>query len=450
MTALWLKTALLPSGWQNDVRIEFSGTLISAVIVGTPARPDDERADIGVPGLCNVHSHAFQRGMAGLAEHRGPSDDDFWSWREVMYRFLDHLNPDDVEAIAAMAYVEMIETGYTRVGEFHYLHNDPGGKRYQDPAEMAARIIGASEATGIGMTLLPVFYAHSDFGGAPPKHGQRRFLNDLDAFARLLSACEDILPPDGILGVAPHSLRAVTGGELRELVDMRRGAPLHIHAAEQLKEVEASLAFNGARPVEWLLANADVDRHWCLIHATHLTEVETDALAASGGVAGLCPVTEANLGDGIFPAVRYLAAGGKIATGTDSNILIDPAQELRALEYSQRLSHRARNLLASEARPSVGRRLFEEAHTGGMQALGVTHGLAVGMSADLVVLDANHPALYGRSGDQLLDSWIFAAREGCIDAVWRAGRKLVSHGLHRDREAVWQRYTAVLDRILTL
>jgi len=450
MTALWLKTALLPSGWQNDVRIEFSGTLISAVIVGTAARPDDERADIGVPGLCNVHSHAFQRGMAGLAEHRGPSDDDFWSWREVMYRFLDHLNPDDVEAIAAMAYVEMIETGYTRVGEFHYLHNDPGGKRYQDPAEMAARVIGASEATGIGMTLLPVFYAHSDFGGAPPKHGQRRFLNDLDAFARLLSACEDILPPDGILGVAPHSLRAVTGGELKELVDMRRGAPLHIHAAEQLKEVEASLAFNGARPVEWLLANADVDRHWCLIHATHLTEVETDALAASGGVAGLCPITEANLGDGIFPAVRYLAAGGKIATGTDSNILIDPAQELRALEYSQRLSHRARNLLASEARPSVGRRLFEEAHTGGMQALGVTHGLAVGMSADLVVLDANHPALYGRSGDQLLDSWIFAAREGCIDAVWRAGRKLVSHGLHRDREAVWQRYTAVLDRILTL
>ncbi|MFO1239666.1 MAG: formimidoylglutamate deiminase [Sphingomonadaceae bacterium] len=448
MTALWLKAALLPSGWQNDVRIEMSGALISAVIVGTAARAEDERAEIGVPGLCNVHSHAFQRGMAGLAEHRGPSDDDFWSWREVMYRFLDHLNPDDVEAIAAMAYIEMLETGYTRVGEFHYLHNDPDGKRYQDPAEMAARIIGASEATGIGMTLLPVFYAHSDFGGAPPKHGQRRFLNDLDAFARLLGACEDILPTDGILGVAPHSLRAVTGEELRELVDMRRGAPLHIHAAEQRKEVEASLAFTGARPVEWLLANADVDRHWCLIHATHLTEAETDALAASGAVAGLCPVTEANLGDGIFPAVPYLSAGGKIATGTDSNILIDPAQELRALEYSQRLSHRARNLLASEATPSVGRRIFEEAHAGGAQALGVTQGLAVGMPADLVTLDANHPALYGRSGDQLLDSWIFAARANCVDAVWRAGRKLVSNGQHKDREIVWRRYRAVLDRIL--
>nr|MBP7136675.1 formimidoylglutamate deiminase [Sphingomonadaceae bacterium] len=349
---------------------------------------------------------------------------------------------------AAMAYVEMLETGYTRVGEFHYLHNDPDGNRYSDPAEMAGRVITASEVTGIGMTLLPVFYAHSDFGGVPAKHGQRRFLNDLDGFAKLLSACEDNLPADGMLGVAPHSLRAVTGDELAALVDMRKGVPVHIHAAEQLKEVEASLAFSGARPVEWLLANAEVNENWCLIHATHLTDAETAALAASGAVAGLCPVTEANLGDGIFPAVRYFEAGGRIATGTDSNILIDPAQELRALEYSQRLSHRARNLLASDARPSVGRSLFDAAHSGGAQALGAMQGLAVGMSADIVTLDSGNSALYGRSGDHLLDSWIFAARSGCVDTVWRAGRMLVSNGQHKQREAVSRRYRAVLDRIL--
>lgn len=448
MTALWLKTALLPSGWANDVRVEFSPAGISGITPDARPQPGDDRADIGVPGLCNVHSHAFQRGMAGLAEHRGPGSDDFWSWREIMYRFLDRLDPDDVEAIAALAYMEMLETGYTRVGEFHYLHNDQDGKAYGDPAEMAVRIIAAAEAIGIGLTLLPVFYAHSDFGGAPPKHGQRRFLNDLDGFAKLLAATEPHLPADGVLGVAPHSLRAVTGEELWAVTNMRKGAPIHIHAAEQWKEVEASLAFSGARPVEWLLANAGVDHHWCLIHATHLTESETDGLAAAGAVAGLCPVTEANLGDGIFPAARYLAAGGAFATGTDSNILIDPAQELRTLEYSQRLSHRARNVLASESSPSVGRTLFDGAHAGGAQALGIGHGLKVGASADLVTLDGRHPALHGRVGDQILESWIFAARTGCVDTVWRAGHKLVSDGRHKNREAVCQRYRSTLDRIL--
>lgn len=448
MTALWLKTALLPSGWTDDVRIEMSGGLISGVSPDTLPRPGDERAAIGLPGLSNVHSHAFQRGMAGLAEHRGPGDDDFWSWREVMYRFLDRLTPDDVEAICAMAYVEMLETGYTRVGEFHYLHNDVSGARYADPAEMAGRVIAAAEATGVGLTLLPVFYAHSDFGGAAPKPGQRRFLSDLDGFAALLDESERLLPADGVLGIAPHSLRAVTGEELAALVDMRSGGPIHIHAAEQVKEVEASLAFSGARPVEWLMAHAGIDQRWCLIHATHLTEAETDALAASGAVAGLCPVTEANLGDGIFPAIRYLDAGGRIATGTDSNILIDPAQELRALEYSQRLSRRARNMLASDRQPSVGRRLFDAALSGGAQATGAKQGLAAGMAADIVTLDADHPALHGRQGDLILDSWIFAGGANCVDTVWRGGRRFVSSGVHKDRETVRRRYRAALDKIL--
>lgn len=448
MAALWFKTALLPSGWTDDVRVEIADGLISNVAAGIPAQPGDERAAIAIPGLSNVHSHAFQRGMAGLSEHRGASDDDFWSWREVMYRFLDRLTPDDVETICAMAYVEMLETGYTRVGEFHYLHNDPGGARYANPAEMAGRVIAAAEAAGIGLTLLPVFYAHGDFGGAAPKPGQRRFLSDVDGFATLLDAAERILPADGVLGIAPHSLRAVTAHELGALLDMRREGPVHIHAAEQVKEVEASIAFSGARPVEWLLAHAGIDERWCLIHATHLSDTETDTLAASGAVAGLCPVTEANLGDGIFPAVRYLGTGGRIATGTDSNILIDPAQELRALEYSQRLGHRARNLLGSEQYPSVGRRLFEATLDGGAQASGCKQGLAVGMSADIVTLDENHPALYGRTGDLLLDSWIFGARTSCIDNVWRGGQKVVSNGRHERHDTVCDRYRKVLDRIL--
>ncbi len=386
--------------------------------------------------------------MAGLAEHRGGSDDNFWSWREVMYRFLDRLNPDDVEAISAMAFKEMLETGYTRVGEFHYLHNGVDGRPYRDPAELAGRVVAAARSVGIGLTLLPVFYAHSNFGGQPANHGQRRFINDIDGFSRLLAACRPLLADDDVLGIAPHSLRAVTESELAALITMHPSGPIHIHVAEQAKEVRDSVAFSGARPVEWLLAHADVDARWCLVHATHLTESETDAMAASGAVVGLCPVTEANLGDGIFPAVRFLGKDGRIATGTDSNILIDPAQELRALEYSQRLAHQARNVLASAEHPSVARRLFDATLTGGAQALGVEPGLVVGNSADIVTLDADNPDLQMAHGDLPLDHWVFAARNNCIDAVWRRGRKLVSGGRHQDAPLITGRYRKVLERIL--
>jgi formimidoylglutamate deiminase len=448
MTSLWFETALLPTRWAQSVRVEIAEGCISRVETEATPKPEDERHGVALPGLANVHSHGFQRGMAGLAEYRGASDDDFWSWREVMYRFLDHLNPDDVEAINAMAYVEMLESGFTHVGEFHYLHNDTDGAHYANPAEMAERVVAAADATGIGLTLLPVFYAHSDFGGTPPKHGQRRFLNDLDGFAKLLEASKSILPNDAVLGVAPHSLRAVTADELQALRQLHPDGPIHIHAAEQVKEVEASIAFSGARPVEWLLDNADIDARWCLIHATHMTDAETDRLARNGAIAGLCPVTEANLGDGIFPALRYIAAGGQIGIGTDSNILISAAAELRALEYSQRLTHRARNVLASDQQLSVGRWLFNAALSGSAQALGIASGIATGMRADIITLNIDHPSLYGRTGDQLLDSWIFAANRDCIDAVWRHGRKLVAQGQHIAAESIKTRYKLVLKRIL--
>jgi len=447
MPTLWFERALLPDGWAEQVRIAVDGATISAVATGVAPEPQDQRHGAALPGLCNVHSHGFQRGMAGMSERRGRPDDDFWSWREVMYRFLDRLTPDDIEAITGQAYVEMLEGGFTRVGEFHYLHNDVDGARYADPAETAGAIVAAAEATGIGLTLLPVFYEHADFGGAPPAPGQRRFISDVDGFARLVEASRAKLPPDAVLGIAPHSLRAVTPDELAAIMPLAEKGPLHIHAAEQVREVEACVAWSGARPVEWLLDNAAVDARWCLIHSTHVDARETARLAASGAVAGLCPVTEANLGDGVFPAVDYFAAGGRFGVGTDSNILIDAASELRAIEYSQRLTLRKRALLVDGAEPSVGATLFAKAQAGGAQALGVTSGLAPGHPADIVSLDLDHPALVG-AGSDLLDRWIFAARPGAIDGVWRAGRQVVDHGRHMAAEAIADRYRRTVAALL--
>lgn len=456
MTTLWFETAFLPDGWANRVAVTITDGRFASITTDSDPAPDMERHAIGLPGLCNVHSHGFQRGMAGLSEHHGEATgagpeaepDNFWSWREVMYRFLDHIGPEDADAITALAYVEMLESGYTRVGEFHYVHNAPDGTRYADPAEMAGAVVHAADASGIGLTLLPVFYAHSDFGGAPPKHGQRRFINNLDGFAKLLEASRGKLSGEMNMGIAPHSLRAVTGDELAALLELSPIGPVHIHAAEQVREVEASIAFSGQRPVEYLLDSIGLDDRWCLIHATHLTDDECDRLAASGAVAGLCPVTEANLGDGIFPAIRYLDAGGRIGTGTDSNIAIRAADELRSVEYSQRLQHRVRNALAGDGL-STGARLFSRALAGGAQALGVSSGLTEGAAADIVSLDANHVSLAGRSCDNILDSWIFASPSSPIDCVWRAGVKQVEGGRHRHRDVIASRYMAALEKLLS-
>jgi len=448
MRHLWFEHALLPQGWARRVRIGIEGAGIASIETDADPHVLDARHGAALPGLCNVHSHGFQRGMAGLSETRGRPDDDFWSWREVMYRFLDRLTPDDIAAITAQAYVEMLESGFTRVGEFHYLHNDVDGGRYADPAETAGAIVAAAEASGIGLTLLPVFYAHGDFGGAAAAPGQRRFLSDVDQFATLVAASRAKLPADANLGIAPHSLRAVTPDELRAILPLAGGGPLHIHAAEQMREVEACLAWSGARPVEWLLDHAAIDARWCLIHATHLSDDECDRLAASGAVAGLCPVTEANLGDGVFPGVRYLAAGGRLGVGTDSNILVDAASELRGIEYSQRLAHRRRALLADDGEASVGQKLFTAAGAGGAQALGVEARLAVGAPADIMSLDLDHVAFAGTTAATLLDRWIFAGRHGTIDAVWRGGRQWVERGRHIAADAVAAGYRKTIADLL--
>ncbi|WBO23101.1 formimidoylglutamate deiminase [Sphingomonas abietis] len=447
---LHFATALLPGGWADEVRITVIDGLIATIETGARVAPGDERHAVAIPGLPNLHSHAFQRGMAGLAEVRGASDDSFWTWREIMYRFVDRLSPDDLTAIAAMAYVEMLESGFTRVGEFHYLHHDRDGGAFADPAAMSVAIMAAADASGIALTHLPVFYAHAGFGGTAPGAGQRRFLHDIDGFARLLDAARDAARalPDAVVGIAPHSLRAVAPGELAALEGLGRSGPVHIHIAEQLREVEDCLAWSGARPVAWLLDHAAVDDRWCLVHATHMTDDETTRLAASGAVAGLCPITEANLGDGLFPADTFLAAGGRYGVGSDSNVRIDATEELRLLEYGQRLARRGRNLLAEGPGGSTGGALYRAALAGGGQALGATAALRVGAPADIVGLDAGHPSLLARRGDALLDGLVFAAGRGAIDRVWRRGRSVVVGGRHVARDAVAGRYRAVLRDIL--
>lgn len=450
-THVHFESALLPDGWAKDVRVAIAHNVFAGVSRDTPPEPGDERARVGLPGLMNVHSHAFQRGMAGLTECRGADVDSFWTWRELMYRFVRSLTPEDVEALAAHAYVEMLEAGFTRVGEFHYLHHDAQGRPYADPAEMAARIVAAAERSGIALTLLPVFYAHGGFGGEAPHEGQRRFITDLDQFARLMESSRPLLAPlrHATLGVAPHSLRAVTPDELAAIQSLAQTGPIHIHAAEQLREVDECVAWSGARPVEWLLSNAAIDRRWCIVHATHLSEREVRALAASGATAGLCPITEANLGDGTFPAAEYLRASGVFGVGTDSNVLINAAQELRQLEYSQRLQQHTRNVLAGGANRSVGRTLYEGALSGGAQALGVATGFEVGAPADMFSLAIDDVAFASRSGDAIVDTFVFSGGDTCIDRVWRAGVCLVSNGRHRDREVIEARYRSALQRVHT-
>ena len=442
MAVIHARQALLVDGWTNNVRIGIEGGRIVVMEPDAAVAAGDERHDTVLAGMPNLHSHAFQRGMAGLAETRGPGSDSFWSWRNVMYRFALSMTPEDVEAVAAQLYVEMLEAGFTRVGEFHYLHHDRDGRPYADIAEMAVRIAAAASATGIALTLLPVFYAHAGFGGTAPGEGQRRFINDRDSFAALLERCRALTSalPQGITGVAPHSLRAVTPDELSAVVAIAGDAPIHIHIAEQVKEVEDGIAWSGRRPVEWLLDNQAVDGRWCFIHATHMTDTETRGMAQAGAVAGLCPVTEANLGDGTFPAPQFLADGGRFGVGSDSNVLIGLPDELRQLEYSQRLAHRARNVLAAPG-GSTGRALFAGALAGGAAALGVEAGLATGQAADFVSLKARHGL--DLAGDALLDGWIFA-NGADVDCVWVNGRKQVAGGRHVAREAIGRRFSAAM------
>jgi formimidoylglutamate deiminase len=447
----WAAHALLPQGWTERVRIQVDREgAIAAVHPG--AEPGAARRLSGhvIPGLPNLHSHAFQRAMAGGAEARSPEGlDSFWTWRETMYRFVGLFSPEDAEAVAAQLYAELLEHGFTAVAEFHYLHHQPDGTPYADIAEMAKRHLAAAQRAGIGITMLPSLYRHGGIFGQPPHPGQRRFLNDLDGFQAIVEATRAAIgdDPQAALGLAPHSLRAVTPAMLGALSGF--AGPIHIHAAEQPKEVAECLAATGARPVRWLLDHMPLDRRWVLIHATHLDDSEVAELGASGAVAGLCPTTEASLGDGIFRLPGFLAVGGRFGIGTDSHVGTAPALELRQLETSQRLRDHARAVATDERRRHPGRALYEAALAGGAQASGRPIGaIAPGMRADLVELDATHPLLLGRAGDALLDAWVFSGQSNPVRTVVCGGRAVVEAGRHIRAMTIRDGFAAAMKRLL--
>lgn len=440
-------SALLPDGWARDVRIRVDGGRIAEVTAGVPGSASRQGSGVLLPAPVNLHSHTFQRAMAGLTEARTAGQDSFWTWRALMYRFLERLSPEDVQAIAAQAMVEMAEAGFAAVCEFHYLHHPVGGGTHADPAEMSARIAEAARETGLGLTHLPVIYEQGGVDGRALTGGQLRFGASPEVFAAVLEGAGRALSglPDAVLGVAPHSLRAVRRETLARVPGMTQG-PIHIHIAEQVAEVEEVRTACGARPVEWACANLPLDARWCMIHATQMTLAEAAALARTGAVAGLCPITEANLGDGIFDGPGWLAAGGAFGVGTDSNVRISLAEELRLLEYSQRLGRKARAVMADER--STGRFLWDQAARGGAQAAGRGRGvIAVGEWADLLALDTGDLRLEGLEGDRLLDALIFAGRDGLVTDLWSAGRHIVRGGRHIACEAVAHRFRATMRRL---
>lgn len=450
MTVISARTALLKDGWAKDVRVEFdvTGNITS---VRTGQEPEGPRTGILLPAPSNVHSHAFQRAMAGLTERRGPDpSDSFWTWRRLMFRFLDRLTPDHVEGIASLVQMEMLEAGYAANVEFHYLHHQPGGATYDKLSEMSDRIVAAAAQTGIGLTLLPVHYEFGGCDGRPLGPGQIRFGNDFERFAKLHDQAQTTmkyLPSDSRIGVAPHSLRAVAARDLKSASKLAGAAPLHIHLSEQQAEVDEVLAFHSARPISFFLDQCDAGPQWCLIHCIQMNAVESDRLARSGAVAGICPVTEASLGDGIFGATGWLSAGGALAIGSDSNIRISLTEELRALEYSQRLRDHSRASLATHEH-STGRHLFEAINKGGAQASGRNNAcIAEGQLADLLAIDDNHIDLAGRTGDTLIDSYIFAGDDSLVTDVWSAGRHVVSQGQHIAHDAIVGRYRTIMQEL---
>jgi len=451
---IWADQALTSVGWQDHVRIQ----------IGSDGRIEQLDAGVARQGSCvgallpspaNLHSHAFQRAMAGLTERPSPDGgadqhDNFWSWRTLMYRFLDQLTPDDIETISAFVYMQMLEAGFSSVGEFHYLHHQPDGTPYSNLAETSERICAAASETGIGLTLLPVLYQRGGCDDRALSDQQRRFGNDTTRFERLIEQAAltvRSVGDDCVIGVAPHSLRAVSPQNMQLVADLIGKGPVHIHVAEQTAENEEVKATMGQTPVQWLLEHCAVNERWCLVHATHMSLDETVSLAASGAVAGLCPITEANLGDGIFNGAAYLKAGGRFGIGSDSNVRISLTEELRTLEYSQRFRERARTVL-SHSDSSTGRTLYECAVSGGAQALGRQAGtIAVGQLADLTALDTAHIELTDLRADYLLDSAIFAADDRLITDVWSAGRHCVTHGQHNKHDAITNRYKAVIRKL---
>ena len=453
MSAFFAERALLPTGWANDVRFEVGADgRLTQVEANASADAAERLRGPVLAGMPNLHSHAFQRAMAGLAEVAGNPNDSFWTWRDLMYRMVGKINPAQLHIIARQLYIEMLKAGYTSVAEFHYVHHDADGQPYADRTELSRQISQAAANSGIGLTLLPVLYTHSGFGGQAPNDGQRRFINSTEQYLDLQVRLQPILAaqPAQQLGLCFHSLRAVTPQQITDVLTASDPAcPVHIHIAEQQKEVDDCLAWSGKRPLQWLYDNVEVDDRWCLVHATHADPDEVTRMAKSRAIAGLCLTTEANLGDGIFPAVEFLAQGGRMGIGSDSHVSLSVVEELRWLEYGQRLRDQRRNRLYRSDQPMVGRTLFDAALDGGAQALGQPVGrLEVGKRADWVVLDGNDPYLATATDDGILNRWLFAGGDRQVRDVLVNGQWVVRDGRHAGEEDSSRAFTQVLRELL--
>jgi formimidoylglutamate deiminase len=455
----YAENILLSDGWADKKTITIEKGIITAISSG---KEDDACSLSGavIPGMVNCHSHAFQRAFAGFSEQGSEGQDSFWTWRKIMYKFLAQLSHEDAQIIAQQLYIEMLKMGYTRVAEFHYLHHDIDGNTYANDsvdnelATMAHAIFKAAKTSGIGLTMLPVLYQYAGFGQQEPNQGQKRFINSTEQFNQLVSDCFDLSKqyPNTNVGIAPHSLRAVDKSAITQAVEHVRSldnkAPIHIHIAEQQQEVDDCLQYYSQRPVQWLLDNIELDEHWCLIHATHINEQEQQGIVASKAIAGICPTTEANLGDGIFPTTEFLALDGTFAIGSDSHISVNPIEELRWLEYAQRLTKQQRAILASPETASVGQNLWHKAAAGGAQSTNSNTGsLAVGKQADLLVLDEKQTALFANNNQHLLDSVIFASQKNTIKDVMVNGHWVIQNSVHAQEQSSANNFARLLARL---
>ena len=453
MSVFFAERALLPTGWATNVRIEVGADgYLTRIQANADAHGAERLNGPLLPGMPNLHSHAFQRAMAGLAEVAGNPNDSFWTWRDLMYRLVGKISPEQLGVIARQLYIEMLKAGYTSVAEFHYVHHDLSGQPYANPAELALRISEAARSTGIGLTLLPVLYSHSGFGGQAPNDGQRRFINSTEHYLKLQEQLKPLLAqqPAQTLGLCFHSLRAVTPEQIHEVLQASdTTCPVHIHIAEQQKEVDDCLSWSAKRPIQWLYDNVEVNQRWCLVHATHANAAEVQLMAQSQAVAGLCLTTEANLGDGIFPAVDFLAQGGRMGIGSDSHVSLSVVEELRWLEYGQRLRDQRRNRMYRSDQPMIGRTLYDAALVGGAQAMGqAVAGLTVGQRADWLVLDGNDPYLATAQDDAILNRWLFAGGDRQVRDVLVNGQWVVRDGRHADEEVSCRDFTRVLRELL--
>ena len=467
MKKYYAENILLSGGWATDKTITIEDGIITAI---TSDKESGANAFSGtvIPGMINCHSHAFQRAFAGFSEQGSEGQDSFWTWRKIMYKFLAQLNHDDAQVIAQQLYIEMLKMGYTRVAEFHYLHHDINGNTYSKNesesnlenqsqnklATMAHAIFKAAKNSGIGLTMLPVLYQYAGFGQQKPNEGQKRFINSTLQFNQLVSDCFDLTQkyPNTNIGIAPHSLRAVDKESIMQAVGHVRSldnkAPIHIHIAEQQQEVTDCLQHYSKRPVQWLLDNIKLDENWCLIHATHINEQEQQGIVASKAIAGICPTTEANLGDGIFPTTEFLALNGTFAIGSDSHISVNPIEELRWLEYAQRLTKQQRAILAAPDTASVGQNLWHKAATGGAQSTNSNTGvLSVGKQADLLVLDEKQTSLFANKNSHLLDSVIFASQKNTVKDVMVNGHWVVQNGEHAQEQSSAENFAKLLTRL---